>query len=191
MDRPQATANVSSKPHRVVIRCGFVVALWLGGAIAYASPSKFASSDFNIMNADGTQLIGHGHYEVTSDGNEYVNAFGEDRFNDAEYDIERDQLELRRDGRVPRMVTFEHKFFNANGTLQRVGMAKFPNRTRLLRPIPEWSAIGADHGPAISSGRFRWSGSDHGTERRAAAGPEGGDRPARLQLYARTENSEG
>jgi len=40
--------------------------------------------DFNIIDADGTQVVGHGHYEVAPDGNGYETAFGEDRFNDGE-----------------------------------------------------------------------------------------------------------
>jgi len=67
-------------------------------------------------------VIGHAHYEVTPDGNDYATAFGEDRFHDGEYDVERDKLEMRHD-QIPRMVTFEHTFFNANGTLQRVSKA--------------------------------------------------------------------
>jgi len=102
-----------------------LVALWLGAAIAYAGAFDFPPSDFDIMDADGTQLIGHGHYEVAPDGDGYATAFGEDRFKDGEYDIERDKLELRGDDQVPRMVMFEHTFFNANGTLQGVNKANF------------------------------------------------------------------
>jgi len=122
--------NLSRNKRRVVIRCGFclavatLVALWLGATLAYAGPFDFPPSDFNIMKADGTLVIGHGHYEVTPDGSGYASAFGEDRFNDGEYDVERGKLELRGDNQL-RMVTFEHAFFNANGTLQRVSEANF------------------------------------------------------------------
>jgi hypothetical protein len=112
-------------PMRLCLAAAALVALWLAAAIAYAGPFDFPPSDFNILNADGTQVIGHGHYEVTPDGNEYATVFGEDRFNDGEYDVERDKLELRSDDQVPRMVTFEHTFFNANGTLQRTSKANF------------------------------------------------------------------
>jgi len=112
-------------PVRLCLALAALVALWLGAAIADAGPFDFPPSDFNIMDADGTQVIGHGHYEVTPDGNEYATVFGEDRFNDGEYDVERDKLELRGDDQVPRMVTFEHTFFNANGTLQRANKANF------------------------------------------------------------------
>jgi hypothetical protein len=114
--------RISLSLRRVVIRCGFAlpaaaaVALWLSARIAYAGVSDFPPSDFNIMDADGTQVVGHGHYEVTPDGNGYETAFGEDRFNDGEYDIERDRLELGSDDQVPHMVTFEHTFLRAGLT---------------------------------------------------------------------------
>jgi hypothetical protein len=110
---------------RLCLAVAALVAAWLGAAIAYAGPFDFPPSDFNIMNADGTQVIGHGHYEVTHDGNGYGTAFGEDRFNDGQYDIERDKLELRGDNQFPPMVTFKHTFFDANGTLQREAKADF------------------------------------------------------------------
>ena len=134
-------------------RCSF--ASWLSAVMAYAGPFDFPPADFNIMDADGTQVIGHGHYEVTPDGKGHETAFGEDRFNDGEYDIERDRLELRSDDQVPRMVTFEHTFFNPNGTLQRVNRANFQNRYHLVHPIRERPTGGAQHGPAISSGHVR------------------------------------
>jgi hypothetical protein len=118
--------RTESPRHDLVWLClviAAVVALWLSAAMAHAGPFDFPPSDFNIMDADGVQVIGHGHYEVTPDGKGYETAFGEDRFNDGEYDIERDKLELHGDDQVPRMITFEHTFFNANGTLQRVSKA--------------------------------------------------------------------
>jgi hypothetical protein len=81
------------------------------------------------MGADGTQVIGHGHYEITPDGDGYASALGEGRFNNGEYDMERDKLELHGGDQVPRMVTFEHTFYNANGTLQRVNRANLETGT--------------------------------------------------------------
>ena len=112
-------------PVRLCLAVAALLGLWLGAAIAYAGPFDFPPSDFNIMDVGDTEVIGHGHYGVTPDGNGYATAFGEDRFNDGEYDVEHDKLELRGDDQVPRMVTFEHTFFDANGTLQRVGKANF------------------------------------------------------------------
>jgi len=110
---------------RLCLAVAMLVSLWVRVAVSYAGPYDFPPSNFNIMNADGTQMIGHGYYEVTPDGNGYVTVFGYDHFNNGEYDVERDKLELRGDNQVPRMVTFEHIFLNANGTLQRVNKVNF------------------------------------------------------------------
>jgi hypothetical protein len=131
MSEPKAAANPIRNPHCAAVRLPLclalaaVAALWLSAAVAEAGPFDFPPSEFNIMDADGTQVIGHGHYEVTPDGHGHATVFREDRFNDGEYDIERDKLELRGDDQIPRMVTFEHTFLNANGTLQRVNRANF------------------------------------------------------------------
>jgi hypothetical protein len=116
-------------PRRAPVHLGLAVAaffaVWLGAAMADAGPFDLPPSDFDIIDAAGTQVIGHGHYEVTPDGPSHAIALGEDRFNDGEYDIERDKLEMRGDVQLPRMVTFEHTYFSAKGTLQRVNKADF------------------------------------------------------------------
>lgn len=123
--------NTFPNPKRALIARGFslaIVALAIlraGEVIGYADPLDFPVSDFNIMDADGEQVIGRGHYEITSDGNGDASVFGEDRFNNGEYDIERDRLKLSGGIQVPRMVTYEHTFFRANGTLQRANKANF------------------------------------------------------------------
>jgi hypothetical protein len=101
------------------------VALWVQRGLANAGAFDFPPSDFKILNAADTRVTGNGHYEVKSDNKGYAIALGEDHFNDGEYDIERDDLELRGDNQIPRMLMFEHTFFNANGTLQRVNKANF------------------------------------------------------------------
>jgi hypothetical protein len=120
-------SNVELASHCDAIRLRLVVlalvALWLGPTIAYAEPFDIIPSDFNILDGAGAQVIGHGHYEVIRDGKGYATTFGKDRFNNGEYDTERDKLELQGDNRMPRMLTFEHTFFNADGTLQRVNKA--------------------------------------------------------------------
>jgi hypothetical protein len=134
-ERTESSGKSNPEPaprHDLVWLClavAVVVEFWLSAAIAYADPFDFPPSDFKIMDADGTQVIGHGHYEITPDGDGYASALGEDRFNNGEYDMERDKLELHGDDQVPRMVTFEHTFYNANGTLQRVNRANLETGT--------------------------------------------------------------
>jgi hypothetical protein len=108
-----------------VLAISSIAALWLSLARDYAGSFDFPPSDFTIMDSEDTRMIGHGHYEVTFDGKGYATAFGEDRFNNGEYDIERDKLELRGEDHIPRLITFEHTFFNADGTLRRLNKANF------------------------------------------------------------------
>jgi hypothetical protein len=129
MSKRKASADPIAHLGRAAIHYGFCFALvtvpiWLTAAITYAGPFDFAPSEFNIMDANGS-LIGRSHYEVAPDGNGYAIAFGEDNLSNGEYDIERDKLELRGEDQAPRMVTFEHTFFNADGTLQRASTANF------------------------------------------------------------------
>jgi hypothetical protein len=127
--RTNASLHLGSGWVRLFLAISSIFAFSLSTAIAYADTFDFPASDFKIMDAHGTQVIGHGHYEVSRGSNGYATAFGEDRFNDGEYDFERDKLELRSDDQVPRMVTFEHTFYNANGTLQRVNRANLETGT--------------------------------------------------------------
>ena len=113
-------------PVHLCLAAAAFLAVWLGAAIADAGPFDLPPSDFDIIDAaESTQVIGRGHYEVTPNDPRHATAFGEDRFNSGEYDIERDKLELSGDDQLPRMITFEHTFFSADGTLQRASKANF------------------------------------------------------------------
>jgi hypothetical protein len=85
-------SNSQTTPRRAPVHFCLAVAalfaMWLGAAIADAGPLDLPPSDFDIIDAtEGMQVIGHGHYEVTPDGPWHATVFGEDRFNDGEYDI--------------------------------------------------------------------------------------------------------
>ncbi len=111
---------------RLCLAIAALFTVWLGAAIADAGPFDLPPTDFEIIDAaKNNQVIGHGHYEVITDDPRHATAVGEDRFNDGEYDIERDRLELRGDDQLPRMITFEHTFFGANGAVQRANKANF------------------------------------------------------------------
>ncbi len=121
--RAQMFRRWNSQERRLPI-AALVIARWLCTPAAYAGSLDFPPSDFKIMDSGSARVIGHGHYEITRDGNGRATAFGEDRFDNGEYDIERDNLQFG-DDQDSRMLTFEHTFFNADGTLQRVNKADF------------------------------------------------------------------
>jgi hypothetical protein len=78
---------------RLCLAAAVLVASWLSAVMAYAGPFDFPPSDFNIMDADGTQVIGHGHYEVTPDGKGHETAFGEDPYQGTKFPVtNRDSL---------------------------------------------------------------------------------------------------
>jgi hypothetical protein len=72
---PRSGPNAILKRRRVTLRCAFRLAVaapfarWLGATIADAGPFDLPPSDFDIIDAtESTQVIGHGHYEITPDG---------------------------------------------------------------------------------------------------------------------------
>jgi hypothetical protein len=85
------------------------------GAVIPASPDLF------IYDPTGTRLLGRAHYTGTRH-DDLVTIDGRNNFVDGEYDIERDTLRTA-PGDVPRMLTYEHSFFDAHGAAQIVARA--------------------------------------------------------------------
>ncbi len=79
-----------------------------------ASSLDFPPSDFDILNADNGQLIGHGHYtlEQTSGG---MTLRGENHYLNGDYDVEEDKLAGGDATLTPPLVSFRHDFFDAAG----------------------------------------------------------------------------
>ena len=75
----------------------------------------FPPSDFDIINADNRELIGHGHYSLDQAA-DAMTLRGENRYLDGEYDIEEDKLAPTGDDSFPTLISFRHDFFTANGT---------------------------------------------------------------------------
>jgi hypothetical protein len=79
------------------------------------------SSDLYIYDPNGTRLLGRAHYTVVQhDG--VVTIEGRNDFIDGECDIEHDILRSVGGG-LPRMVSYEHSFFDAHGAAQIVAKA--------------------------------------------------------------------
>jgi hypothetical protein len=56
-----------------------------------------ASSEFEILNGDGSEVVGHARYDFRSDGPGSYLLHGENRFLDGQYDVEQDRLTEGRD----------------------------------------------------------------------------------------------
>jgi hypothetical protein len=90
---------------------------------ATITPSLGALS-FKVLNREGTEVIGHSHYELSRGADNLLIGRGQARFNNGEYDVEYDTLQTRADN-APAMLTVDHKFYNADGSMQREIAADF------------------------------------------------------------------
>ncbi|HVB79308.1 MAG TPA: hypothetical protein VNE82_05075 [Candidatus Binataceae bacterium] len=86
-----------------------------------AARANTENTNLYIYDTTGTTLLGRAHYTVTrQDGT--VTIEGRNDFIDGERDIEHDTLKAA-DGEIPRMVTYDHSYFDAHGALQIVAKA--------------------------------------------------------------------
>ena len=118
--------QIGSKTESVLL-CAMIsmLALALSAAAARADGGGAATSleaaTFRIMSADGSQVLGHGEYHVENSAAQPV-LVGQNRYIDGEYDVERDIIAFGADGGA-RLVSFEHSFFNADGSQKFFGRA--------------------------------------------------------------------
>ena len=101
-----------------------VLVLGRRSAIGASMPHLGAVS-FKVMNVDGTEVIGHSDYELSRGGDNLLIGRGEAHFENGEHDVEYDTLEARPDHQPPTMLTLDHKFYNADGSMQRAIAADF------------------------------------------------------------------
>ncbi len=91
---------------------------------AAASLPHLGPINFEILNAEGTEVIGHSRYELSrGDGNLLIGR-GEARFINGEHDVEYDSLEVRLN-QLPAMLTLDHRFYDADGSMQRTIIGDF------------------------------------------------------------------
>jgi hypothetical protein len=92
-------------------------------AAATSTPHLEALS-FEVLNAGGTEVIGHSHYELSRGDGNFLIGRGAAHFNNGEQDFEYETLEALPD-RPPAMLTLDHKFYNADGSMTREIAADF------------------------------------------------------------------
>jgi hypothetical protein len=80
--------------------------------------------NFTVMDAGGTEVIGHSRYELSRGGDNLLIGRGQAHFENGERDVEYDTLQARQD-QAPAMLTLDHKFYNADGSMQREIAADF------------------------------------------------------------------
>jgi hypothetical protein len=93
----------------------------LGAAAAPAKAGPLSQkTDLYIYDSTGSKLVGRAHY-ITTQRDDLVTIEGRNEFIDGERDLEHDTLKME-DG-SPRMVTYEHSYFDAHGAPQIVAKA--------------------------------------------------------------------
>lgn len=105
-------------------RISTVAALAAMFAMAAAGPASaaltlaFPPTTFTILNPDTGATIGRAIYRVDSDG-DHATLHGEDGYFDGQTDVEIAHADQGVPGRPPRLVDFDHTFYNADRSIFR------------------------------------------------------------------------
>ncbi len=83
-----------------------------------ADALSFPPTSFMILNPGTGIAIGRGRYRIERTG-EGATLHGENLYYDDQQDVETAELQVGADGEPPRLVEFDHTFFNADGSIQR------------------------------------------------------------------------
>jgi len=118
-----------SRISRRSITCAVFLAALLFNAAAgcaaqasAAGPFDFKSADFLILSPDGQRVLGRSHFHVDRDSTG-MTLGGENRYLDGQFDVETDHLTAQAGDALPRLITFNHSYFNADGSPQENGRA--------------------------------------------------------------------
>ncbi len=84
----------------------------------------FSRADFTILKPGTAQVIGHAHYWLEPAGAGDL-LHGENRYLDGQHDIETDRIEIPSPGAAPVQTSFEHSFFDRDGSPILVARADF------------------------------------------------------------------
>jgi hypothetical protein len=106
----------------VVLSLAANAAVW-GNAAASGTNSSgafdFGALELKVLSPDGKQTIGSTRFMVLR-GNSIEEVRGETTYLDGEHDNESERLYVENPKSTPRLDTYEHSFFNADGTLHMV-----------------------------------------------------------------------
>jgi hypothetical protein len=92
-------------------------------AAARGASAEFLPTEYKLLSADGSRVIGQARFRIAAraSGRELVQ--GRYRFNDGEYDVDEDWLEMQPGDRLPTLLTYKHVFFHPDGSFDRVSEA--------------------------------------------------------------------
>lgn len=133
MRAPKKVLGVMRRYERLALRCfarclTIIVAAVCGIAAASigAAGLEFPPAEFNILDGKTSQVVGYVRYSIGAiDDSGLQTVSGDERYLDGERDSEREVLQNRGPNKMPLMVTYEHDFYNSDGTIARVSAADF------------------------------------------------------------------
>ena len=106
----------------VVVALAANAAVW-GNAVASGPNSSgafdFGALELKVLSPDGKQTIGYTRFTVLHH-NSTEEVKGETRYLDGDHDNESERLYVGNPDSIPRLDTYEHSFFNPDGTLHMV-----------------------------------------------------------------------
>lgn len=103
----------------VAVAAFAIIVTMAGACPAFSADAlSFPPTRFAILNPDTGIAIGRSRYRVESTG-EGATLHGENNYYDDQSDVETAQIRPGAGGEPPRLVEFDHTFFNADGSIQR------------------------------------------------------------------------
>ena len=106
----------------VVFSLAAIAAVWVNAVASGPNSSgafDFGALELTVLSPDGKQTIGSTRFMVLHD-NSTEEVRSETRYLDGERDNESERLYAASPDSTPRLDTYEHSFFNADGTLHMV-----------------------------------------------------------------------
>src|SRR5580658_5616524 len=130
MPLPAAGARIASRvnvPDRVSVGKSMIgnrkcwtlaIALMLARAwpASSANALSFPPTNFAILNPDTGAVIGRSRYRIDSAG-DGATLRGENGYFDGQTDVEVARLKLAAEGKLPKLVEFDHTFYNADKSI--------------------------------------------------------------------------
>ena len=94
-----------------------------GSATVKAASLDFPPTDFKLLSADGSVVIGRADFKMAARSSGRALVQGKYQYTNGEYDIDEVWLEIRPDADLPTLLGYRHAFFHADGSLDRVNEA--------------------------------------------------------------------
>ncbi len=100
-----------------------------------ANALSFPPTNFAILNPDTGAVIGRSRYRIDSAG-DGATLRGENGYFDGQTDVEVARLKLSAEGKLPKLVEFDHTFYNADKSILKRSHLDLSPAPRLVSTTP-------------------------------------------------------